>query len=74
MSKLHLLKKPVRKPSLKSLVTNSDHTMENKYFRYLLSKGLLAMTADQVHSYISLPHSEDEINNLISATEEFLKS
>ena len=74
MSKLHLLKKPVRKPSLKSLVTNSDHTMENKYFRYLLSKGLLAMTADQVHSYISVPHNEDEINRLITATEEFLKS
>jgi len=74
MSKLHLLKKPVRKPNLKSLVTNSDRKMETNYFRYLLSKRILAMTAEQVHSYISLPHSEAEINRFITATEEFLKS
>lgn len=74
MSKLHLLRKPVRRLNLKSLVTNSDHRMERNYFRFLLSKGLLAMTAEQVHSYISLPHSENEIDRLITATEEFLKS
>ena len=74
MSKLHLLKRKVRRPNLKSLVTNSDHEMERKYFRYLLSKGILAMTAEQVHSYVSLPHSEEEIDRLIIATGEFLRS
>jgi len=74
MSKLHLLKKPVRRSNLKSLVTNSDHVREKNYFRHLISKGLFAMTADQVHFYISLPHNEDEIDRVITATEEFLKS
>jgi len=74
MSKLHLLKKPVRKLNLKSLVTNADHERERSYFRHLISKGILAMTADQVHFYISLPHNEGEIDRLINATEEFLKS
>jgi glutamate-1-semialdehyde 2,1-aminomutase len=74
MSKLHLLKKPVREPNLKSLVTNTDHEREDSYFRHLISKGIFAMTAGQVHFYISLPHNEDEIDRLITATEDFLKS
>ena len=74
MSKLHFLKKSVRRPSLKSFVMNSDHARERNYFRHLISKGLFAMTADQVHFYISLPHNDDEIDRVITATEEFLKS
>ncbi len=73
MSKLHLLKKPVKKTDLKTLVTNTDHQHELDYFQHLISKGLLAMTPGQVHFYVSLPHSEDEIDRLISVTEEFLR-
>ncbi|MGD0424518.1 MAG: hypothetical protein ABSA92_13840 [Candidatus Bathyarchaeia archaeon] len=38
MSKLHLLKKPVRKPNLKSLVTNADHERDMSYFRHLVQR------------------------------------
>ncbi len=74
MYKLHLLRKPVKKPSLKSLVTNSDHQAELNYFKHLASKGILAMIPSQVHFYISLPHNQNEIDRVITATEEFLKS
>ena len=74
MYKLHLLKKPVKKPSLKSLVTNADLQAELSYFKHLASKGILAMIPSQVHFYISLPHNQDEIDRVIAATEEFLQS
>lgn len=73
MSKLHLLKKPVKKTDLKTLVTNTNHQDELDYFQHLTSKGLLAMTPGQVHFYVSLPHGKDEIDRLISVTEEFLR-
>lgn len=74
MAKLHLLKEPVKKTDLKSLVTDSYSQQEQSYFGHLTSKGILAMTPDQVHFYVSLPHSEEEIDMTITATEEFLRS
>ena len=72
MTKLHLLRKRVKKTDLKSLVTSTDHQAELSYFHHLTSHGILAMTAGQVHFYISLPHEEEEIDRLITTTEEFL--
>jgi len=74
MTKLHLLRRKVKKTDLKSLVTNADHEAEARYFRHLTSRGILAMFAGQVHFYISLPHVEEEIDKLITATEQFLRS
>jgi glutamate-1-semialdehyde 2,1-aminomutase len=74
MAKLHLLKKPVRKTDLKSLVTNADHHREVNYFKHLTSRGLLAMLPGLVHFFISVPHSQDEVDRLITATEEFLRA
>jgi glutamate-1-semialdehyde 2,1-aminomutase len=74
ISRLHLLKKHVDKHDLKTLVTNIDTQREKAYFRHLVSKGILAMTAGQVHFYISLPHRSEEIDSVIRATKEFLKS
>ena len=73
MAKLHLLKHRVQKTDLKSLVTNADKQADLRYFRHLSSRGILAMTPSQVHFYISLPHTKDEIDRTINATDEFLK-
>ena len=74
MTKLHFLRKRIKKTDLKSLVTNTNHQAERNYFRYLTSNGMLAMIPGKVHFYISLPHNEEEIDRLITATEEFLGS
>ena len=72
--KLYFLNEKITKFDLKSLGTNMDIESERKYFHHLISKGILAMTPTQGHFYISLPHTKEEIDRLITATEEFLKS
>jgi glutamate-1-semialdehyde aminotransferase len=59
---------------LRSLLTNADSETERKFFRHLISNGIFALTQGQVHFHISLPHTEEEIDKLISTTREFLKS
>jgi glutamate-1-semialdehyde 2,1-aminomutase len=72
--KLYLLKGKVAKFDLKSLGMNVDMQNEQRYFHHLLSKGILAMTPTQGHFYISLPHTKEEIDRAIAATQEFLRS
>lgn len=72
MAKIHFLKSTNR--DYKSVFANSDKELEKKYFHSLISKGILAMTPRRVHFFISLPHSEEDIEKLVSATEEFIKS
>jgi len=74
MSKLHFLKGKVKTFGLKSLRTHADKETEKKYFHHLLSNGVFALTDGQVHFYISMAHSEDEIDKMIRTTEDFLKS
>lgn len=74
LAKVHFLKRGSAGRDLRSLVTNTDLQAENRYFHHLISNGIFAMTAGEVHSYVSLPHSEEEIGKLITTTEDFLKS
>lgn len=74
MSKLHFLTKRVKSFGLKSLRTHADKETERKYFHHLLANGEFALTESQVHFYISMAHSEEEIDKLVRATEDFLKS
>ena len=72
MAKIHFLKSKNR-TDFKSVFMNSDKEREKKYFHFLISKGILAMIPGKVHFFISLPHSEEDIEKLISATEEFIR-
>jgi glutamate-1-semialdehyde aminotransferase len=56
------------------LPENADQQAEKNYFRHLLTKGILAMTPSEVHFYVSLPHTEEEIEKTLTATEDFLRS
>ena len=71
MVKIHFLKSKSR--DFKSTFINSDKELEKKYFHFLISKGILAMVLGKVHFFISLPHSEEDIERLISLTEEFIR-
>jgi len=53
---------------------NADSAMEKRYFQHLISNGIFALTQSRVHFYISLPHTEQEIGDLVSTTGNFLKS
>jgi len=72
--KLHFLKTSDVGADLRSLKMNADSQTDNKYFHHLLSKGIFAMIPNEVHFYICLPHTEEEIDELISASRSFLKS
>jgi glutamate-1-semialdehyde aminotransferase len=53
---------------------NADLQAENKYFNHLLRNGIFAMIPNEVHFYVCLPHTEQEIDELISASRNFLES
>jgi len=76
--KLHLLKeKPHGKDlskDLRPLVKYRDKEREKKYFHHLIANGIFAMTPGEVHFYLSLPHTEKEIEKTVITTEDFLKS
>ena len=72
--KLHFLKPGTVGRDLRSLKMGADLQAENKYFKHLLSKGILAMIPNEVHYYVCLPHTEQEIDELISASRSFLES
>ena len=74
MFKLHFLKGEAKNVTLKSLRARADKEAEKKYFHHLLSNGIFALTDSQVHFFISAAHSEDDIEKLVRATEDFLKS
>jgi glutamate-1-semialdehyde 2,1-aminomutase len=72
--KIHFLKRGSKINDMKSLVVNCDTETEKRYFAHLISNRIFALTQVMVHFYISLPHTEQEIDDLISATRSFLKS
>jgi glutamate-1-semialdehyde 2,1-aminomutase len=72
--KLHFLKPGTAGRDLRSLKMNADLQAENKYFHHLLSNGIFAMIPNEVHFYVCLPHTEQEIDELISASRNFLES
>lgn len=73
MAKIHFLQGEVKRFDLKSLMAHSDRELENRYFRHLISNGILAMIPNRVHFFISLPHDEEDIDKLVDATESFFK-
>lgn len=73
-AKIHFPKRGAKVKDLKSLLTNGDSGKEKQFFRHLMSNGIFALTQGQVHFFISLPHTEQEIDRLISTTGSFLKS
>jgi len=73
MVKLHFPSEKAQSKD-KPLRIHADTEVEKRYFRYLLSNGLFAMTPNQVHFYVSLAHTEEEITETITKTEGFLKS
>ena len=74
MSKIHFLKGKLKTFDLKSLSMHADKEIENKYFHHLISNGIFAMTDSQVHFYVSMAHSEDDIEKLVRTSENFLQS
>lgn len=74
MVKIHFLKENIKKYDLRTLVANADKEIEKKYFQYLLSNNIIAMTPGKIHFFISLPHKEGDIEKLINITEAFIKS
>jgi glutamate-1-semialdehyde 2,1-aminomutase len=73
MVKVHFTKGEVDSFDLKSLMVRSDRETESRYFRHLISNGILAMIPNRVHFFISLPHQEEDIDRLVDATESFLR-
>jgi glutamate-1-semialdehyde 2,1-aminomutase len=72
MIKLHFTKGKVK--DIRNMNKEKNKEIEKKYFHYLISKGIIAMTPSEVHFYVSLPHREDDIRRLIEVTEDFLRS
>ncbi len=72
--KLHFPKPGTNINNTRELLTNADYKMEEKFFKYLLSKGIFAFMPSVVHFYITYPHTEQEIDALISTSRDFLKS
>ncbi len=74
MVKIHFLKENIKKYDLRTLVANANKEIEKKYFQYLVSNNIIAMTQGKIHFFISLPHKEEDIEKLINVTEAFIKS
>lgn len=72
MFKLHFTKE--RPKDIRTANLTRDPELDKEYFRYLVSHGVLAMTPSYPHFFVSLPHTEEDIERLISLTEDFLKS
>jgi len=72
--KLHFPKPGTKMSNVREVLTNADIPTENRYFKYLLSKGIVAFMPSQVHFYVTYPHNEREIETLISESREFLKT
>ena len=74
IAKLHFLKDANKTKDLRSLKTHTDAKMEREYFGHLVSAGILAMTPDEVHFYVSLPHTQEQVEKLVATTEQFLRA
>ena len=72
--KLHFPKPGTNIHNARELLTNADYKTEIRFFNYLLSKGIFAFMPSVVHFYVTYPHTEHEIDTLISTCREFLKT
>jgi glutamate-1-semialdehyde 2,1-aminomutase len=72
--KIHFPRAGAKITDARSLLLNLDKEMEKKYFKYMLSRGILVMIPAIPHFYITFPHTEQEIDSAISASRDFLKS
>ena len=72
--KLHFPKPGTNINNARELLTNADYKVEEKFFKYLLSKGIFAFMPSVVHFYITYPHTEQEVDTLITTSRDFLKS
>lgn len=72
--KIHFPRAGAKITDARSLLLNADKEIEKKYFKYMLSKGILVMIPAVPHFYVTFPHTDEEIDAAISATQDFLKS
>ena len=72
--KLHFPKPGTDINNVRELLTNVDYKTENRFFNYLLSKGICAFIPNVVHFYITYPHTEHEVDTLITECRDFLKT
>ena len=71
MFKIHFTK--VKPKNAKEAANKWDPRVESEFFRFLISKGILAMTQSNVHFYVSLPHEKEDIEKLLATVEEFVR-
>lgn len=74
MVKIHFLKEKAKNDDLQTLFSKVHKEREIKYFYHLVSNKILAMAPGKVHFFISYPHTREDIDNLITVTENFVKS
>jgi len=72
--KIHFPRAGAKVTDDRSLLLSGDKEIEKKYFKFMLSKGILAMIPAIPHFYVTFPHTDQEIDSAISATRDFLKS
>jgi glutamate-1-semialdehyde 2,1-aminomutase len=64
-------KKPVKDARSYDLC---DHEQSRKMFNYLLDNGILILTPEILHGAISYSHTEDDVKQLVSTIEEYVKN
>jgi glutamate-1-semialdehyde 2,1-aminomutase len=72
--KIHFPRAGAKVTDDRSLLLSGDREIEKKYFKFMLSKGILAMIPAIPHFYVTFPHTDQEIDEAISASRDFLKS
>jgi glutamate-1-semialdehyde 2,1-aminomutase len=53
---------------------NNDMNITKKYFQHMLEKGIIYLSPTTSHSWISSPHIEQDVDEYLAATEEFIKN
>jgi glutamate-1-semialdehyde 2,1-aminomutase len=72
--KIHFPRAGAKVTDDRSLLLSGDKEIEKKYFKFMLSKGILVMIPAIPHFYVTFPHTDQEIDEAISASRNFLKS
>lgn len=70
MVKLHFVGKPPKNAGEAA----SRKEEEKRYFSHLLYQGILAMTPSSPRFFISLPHTEEDVERTVIATEGYFKT
>lgn len=72
MFALHFTReKPV---DIRTANRTKDAELNRQYYEHLLSQGIIYMSPRLAHFLISAAHSDEEIENLVSSTEDFFKT